>query len=68
MIERRPAEPDTPAANLPGHLSADVMEARRDQLMQVQQSIVFDRKPRWFICLTAAISSFESIGCGTRSR
>jgi ribosomal protein S12 methylthiotransferase len=34
-------EPDTPAANLPDHVPADVMEARRERLMQVQQEIAF---------------------------
>jgi len=34
-------EPDTPAANLPGHVPADVMESRRERLMQVQQEIAF---------------------------
>ncbi|MBW8884910.1 MAG: 30S ribosomal protein S12 methylthiotransferase RimO, partial [Planctomycetia bacterium] len=36
-------EPDTPAAKLPDHVPADVMEARREQLMQVQQRIAFSR-------------------------
>ena len=34
-------EPDTPAAKLPGHLPAEVIEARRDRLMAVQQPIAF---------------------------
>ena len=34
-------EPDTPAANLPDHVPADVMEARRERLMRVQQQIAF---------------------------
>jgi ribosomal protein S12 methylthiotransferase len=34
-------EPDTPAANLPDHVPANVMEARRERLMQVQQQIAF---------------------------
>ncbi|MCI0360540.1 MAG: 30S ribosomal protein S12 methylthiotransferase RimO [Planctomycetaceae bacterium] len=34
-------EPDTPAANLPDHVPADVMESRRERLMQVQQEIAF---------------------------
>ncbi|MDX1947828.1 MAG: 30S ribosomal protein S12 methylthiotransferase RimO [Pirellulaceae bacterium] len=34
-------EPDTPAANLPGHLPDDVKEARRERLMEVQQEIAF---------------------------
>jgi ribosomal protein S12 methylthiotransferase len=34
-------EPDTPAANLPDHVPAEVMEARRERLMQVQQEIAF---------------------------
>jgi ribosomal protein S12 methylthiotransferase len=34
-------EPDTPAAKLTDHVTADVMEARREQLMQVQQQISF---------------------------
>jgi ribosomal protein S12 methylthiotransferase len=35
-------EPDTPAANLPNHVPADVMEQRREQLMAVQQEIAFE--------------------------
>jgi len=35
-------EPDTPAANLPNHVPADVMEQRRKQLMAVQQEIAFE--------------------------
>jgi ribosomal protein S12 methylthiotransferase len=35
-------EPDTPAANLPDHVPADVAESRRERLMQVQQKIAFD--------------------------
>jgi ribosomal protein S12 methylthiotransferase len=34
-------ELDTPAANLPDRVPAEVMEARREQLMQVQQEICF---------------------------
>ena len=34
-------EPDTPAAALPDHLSEEVKNERRDQLMQVQQQIAF---------------------------
>jgi ribosomal protein S12 methylthiotransferase len=36
-------EPDTPAARLAGHLSEEVKHARRDELMAVQQAIVFER-------------------------
>ena len=36
-------EPDTPAARLEDHISSDVMDARREDLMRVQQEIVFDR-------------------------
>src|SRR5262245_12252637 len=39
-------EPDTPAAKLPDHVPADVMESRREQLMQVQQAIAFARNER----------------------
>jgi ribosomal protein S12 methylthiotransferase len=35
-------EPDTPAANLPDHVPAEIAEARRERLMQVQQEIAFD--------------------------
>ncbi|HVV99671.1 MAG TPA: 30S ribosomal protein S12 methylthiotransferase RimO [Planctomycetaceae bacterium] len=35
-------EPDTPAVKLEGHLPEDVKEARRDELMRVQQQIAFD--------------------------
>ena len=34
-------EPDTPAANLPGHLPEDVKESRRGALMAAQQEIAF---------------------------
>lgn len=36
-------EPDTPAAKLPDHVPAAVMEERRERLMQVQQRIAFAR-------------------------
>jgi ribosomal protein S12 methylthiotransferase len=36
-------EPDTPAAKLPDHVPAEIMEARREQLMQLQQQISFAR-------------------------
>lgn len=39
-------EPDTPAANLPGHLPEEVKEQRRERLMQVQQEIAFDYNQR----------------------
>ncbi|MDG2385595.1 MAG: 30S ribosomal protein S12 methylthiotransferase RimO [Pirellulaceae bacterium] len=32
-------EPDTPAAQLPHHIAAEVMQARRQRLMEVQQEI-----------------------------
>ncbi len=35
-------ESDTPAARLPDHLPEEVKEARREQLMQVQQDIAFE--------------------------
>ncbi len=35
-------EPGTPAVKLDGHLPEDVKEARRDELMQVQQEIAFE--------------------------
>jgi ribosomal protein S12 methylthiotransferase len=35
-------EPDTPAVKLDGHLPEDVKEARRDELMAVQQQIAYD--------------------------
>ncbi len=34
-------EPNTPSAALPGHLSEEVKQDRRDRLMQVQQEIAF---------------------------
>jgi ribosomal protein S12 methylthiotransferase len=34
-------EPDTPAARLPDHVDPGVKEARRDQLMAVQQEVAF---------------------------
>jgi len=39
-------EPDTPAANLPNHVPTDMMEARRERLMQLQQQIAFDYNQR----------------------
>jgi ribosomal protein S12 methylthiotransferase len=39
-------EGDTPAANLPNHVPNDVMEARRERLMQLQQQIAFDYNQR----------------------
>jgi len=36
-------EPDTPAAKLPDQVPAEIMEARREQLMQLQQRIAFTR-------------------------
>ena len=35
-------EPDTPAAKMDGHLPEEVKQTRRDQLMEVQQQIMFD--------------------------
>lgn len=35
-------EPDTPAAKIPGHLSDEVKEDRRQRLMQSQQKIAFE--------------------------
>lgn len=35
-------EPDTPAAKLPNHLPDEIKNARRDRLMEVQQSLAFD--------------------------
>lgn len=35
-------EPDTPAAKLPDHLSEEVKNERRDQLMAVQQDVAFE--------------------------
>jgi ribosomal protein S12 methylthiotransferase len=34
-------EPDTPAANLPDHVPAEIAESRRERLMLVQQEIAF---------------------------
>jgi len=34
-------EPDTPAAKLPDHVASEVMEARRERLMSVQQEVAF---------------------------
>ncbi len=39
-------EPDTPAAKLPDHVSAEVMEARQQRLMQLQQEIAFEHNER----------------------
>jgi ribosomal protein S12 methylthiotransferase len=35
-------EPDTPAVKLDGHLPDEVMDARRDELMSLQQEIAFE--------------------------
>src|SRR6185312_1570635 len=35
-------EPDTPAAKLPDHVSEEVMNERRDRLMEVQQKVAFE--------------------------
>jgi ribosomal protein S12 methylthiotransferase len=35
-------EPDTPAAQLPEHLDELVKQARREELMRVQQEVAFD--------------------------
>ncbi len=35
-------EPDTPAAKLPDHVPEEVMNDRRDQLMEVQQEVAFE--------------------------
>ena len=35
-------EPDTPAVKLDGHLPEDVKDARRDELMELQQEIAFE--------------------------
>ena len=36
-------EPDTPAAKLDGHVPAEVMERRREELMAIQQQITFEQ-------------------------
>jgi ribosomal protein S12 methylthiotransferase len=36
-------EPDTPSARLPDHVEPAVMERRRNELMQLQQEIMFER-------------------------
>ncbi len=36
-------EPDTPSANLDDHVSQDVMNERRERLMQAQQAVTFAR-------------------------
>ena len=35
-------EPDTPAARLPNHVPEEVKEARRDELMAIQQEVAFE--------------------------
>ena len=35
-------EPDTPAARLPDHLDESIKQARRDRLMEIQQSVAFN--------------------------
>ena len=35
-------EPDTPAARLPGHLSDEIKDSRRDRVMAAQQEIAFE--------------------------
>jgi ribosomal protein S12 methylthiotransferase len=39
-------EPDTPAANLPDHVSEDVKQARLERLMAIQQQIAFEWNER----------------------
>jgi ribosomal protein S12 methylthiotransferase len=39
-------EPGTPAVRLEGHLPEDVKEARRDELMSLQQQIAFEHAER----------------------
>jgi ribosomal protein S12 methylthiotransferase len=39
-------EPDTPAAKLDGHLPEEIKQARRDQLMRVQQQVAFEWSER----------------------
>lgn len=39
-------EPDTPAAKLPDQVPADVMQARQERLMQLQQEIAFEHNER----------------------
>ncbi len=36
-------EPDTPSAQLPDHIDESIMLRRREQLMQIQQQVIFDR-------------------------
>jgi ribosomal protein S12 methylthiotransferase len=39
-------EPDTPAAKMEGHLEEEVKDSRREQLMAVQQQIMFEYNER----------------------
>ncbi len=36
-------EPDTPSAKLPDHVAQEVMEERRNELMEIQRQIIFER-------------------------
>jgi ribosomal protein S12 methylthiotransferase len=40
-------EPGTPAERLPDHLTEEVKQARRDQLMQIQQEVAFGYSQSW---------------------
>ena len=48
-------ESDTPAAKLPHHVPSDVMEQRRERLMQLQQEIMFARNEQRVGCTVDVI-------------
>jgi ribosomal protein S12 methylthiotransferase len=62
-------ESDTPAAALPDRVGAEVAQARRDRLMQVQQEIAFDWNQqqvgrRWDVILDAPVPGERDVWIG----
>jgi ribosomal protein S12 methylthiotransferase len=62
-------ESDTPAAALPDRVGADVAQARRDRLMQVQQEIAFDWNQQqvgrhWDVILDAPVPGERDVWIG----
>ena len=56
-------EPGTPATKLDGHLPEDVKEARRDELMALQQEIAFEHAEQ-FIGYELDVLIDEDLGDG----
>ena len=62
-------EPDTPAARLPGHVSEEIKQQRRERLMTVQQQIAFDWNARRVgrqldVLIDAALPEEENVWIG----